>query len=111
MKPLNSLKIHFNLHRLGGLTKSQNKLELIPLFDLKCNFFTKVSNHFSATFSSHSSEYPKIDKKILEVLSGVTSLLNGAKLTSYWTMVFLNVLLSVLLDSTLIWDIFFYRVS
>ena len=88
MKPLNSLKIHFNLHRLGGLTKSQNKLELMPFFDLKCNFFTKVSNHFSVTFSSHSSEYPKIDKKILEVLSGVTSLLNGAKLTSYWTMVF-----------------------
>lgn len=30
----------------------------------------------------------KLTKKILEVLSGVTSLLNGAKLTSYWTMVF-----------------------
>ena len=46
--------MHFNLQSLGGLTKSQNKLELIPFFDLRCNFFTKVSNHFSVTFSSHS---------------------------------------------------------
>ena len=65
MKPLNSLKIHFNLHRLGGLTKSQNKLELIPFFDLKCNFSPK----FRITF----------------LLPSLATLLSILKLTKkYW---------------------------